>query len=61
MIITDNGTIIRVAADDISKIGRDTQGVRIMRIDDSTVCKIAISPRAEDDVEEGEETEEISE
>ncbi len=49
MVITDNGTIIRVAADDISKIGRDTQGVRIMRIDDSSVKKIAISPKGEDE------------
>jgi DNA gyrase subunit A len=49
MIITDNGTIIRVAASDISKIGRDTQGVRIMRIDDSTVRKIAITPKNDED------------
>ena len=49
MIITDNGTIIRVASDDISKIGRDTQGVRIMRIDDSAVKKIALTPKSEDD------------
>ncbi|MBE5754401.1 MAG: DNA gyrase subunit A [Clostridiales bacterium] len=54
MIITSNGTIIRVAAAEISTIGRDTQGVRIMRIDDSTVSKIAISPKseAEEDVED---------
>jgi len=52
MIITDSGTIIRVAADDISKIGRDTQGVRIMRIDDSTVRKIAITPKGEEEIEE---------
>ncbi len=54
MIITSNGTIIRVAASDINTIGRNTQGVRIMRIDDSTVCKIAISPKAEDEEEEEE-------
>ena len=60
MIITDNGTIIRVAASDISKIGRDTQGVRIMRIDDSTVKKIAITPKSyeEDDVGQEENIEE---
>ena len=52
MIITVNGTIIRVAASDISKIGRDTQGVRIMRIDDSNVSKIAISPKGEEDEQE---------
>ena len=49
MIITNGGTIIRVAAEDISKIGRDTQGVRVMRIDDSTVKKIAITPKGEED------------
>ncbi len=54
MIITNNGTIIRVAAEDISTIGRDTQGVRIMRIDDSNVSKIAISPKSEAE-EQGED------
>jgi DNA gyrase subunit A len=53
MIITSAGTIIRVTAEDISKIGRDTQGVRVMRIDDSTVSNIAITPKGEED--EGEE------
>ena len=56
MIITSNGTIIRVAGADISKIGRDTQGVRIMKIDDSTVSKIAITPKGEEDSDDGEET-----
>ena len=51
MIITSSGTIIRVSLSDISKIGRDTQGVRIMKIDDSNVSKIAISPKSEDDEE----------
>ena len=60
MIITNNGTIIRVAASDISSISRDTQGVRVMRIDDSTVAKIAITPKntADDEDEEGELVEE---
>ena len=49
MVITDNGTIIRVAAEDISKIGRDTQGVRIMRIDGSSVRKIAITPKGDEE------------
>ena len=49
MIITVDGTIIRVAANDISRIGRNTQGVRIMRIDDSVVSKIAITPKEESD------------
>jgi DNA gyrase subunit A len=49
MIITVNGTIIRVPATDISKIGRDTQGVRVMRINDSLVAKIALTPKGEDE------------
>ncbi|MBQ9734661.1 MAG: DNA gyrase subunit A [Clostridia bacterium] len=59
MIITSNGTIIRVAADDISTIGRDTQGVRVMRIDDdTTVSKIAISPKGDEEEDvEGEQSE----
>ena len=59
MIITNNGTIIRVAATDISSISRDTQGVRIMRIDDSTVTKIAITPKSESDSDEEESAETI--
>ena len=54
MIITSNGTIIRVAAEDISKIGRDTQGVRVMRIEDSLVSKMAVTPKGENDNEENE-------
>ncbi len=57
MIITAGGTVIRVSADDISKIGRDTQGVRVMRIEESLVTGVAITPKGEDsDDAEGTET-----
>ncbi len=52
MLITVNGTIIRVAASGISKIGRDTQGVRIMRLDETSISKIAITPKSEESEEE---------
>ena len=58
MIITENGTIIRVESSDISKIGRATQGVRVMKIEDSKVSRIAVTPRAEEDADEGEQIEE---
>ncbi|MDR1138408.1 MAG: DNA gyrase subunit A [Clostridiales bacterium] len=32
MIIADNGTFIRIKASEVSKIGRDTQGVRMMKL-----------------------------
>ena len=52
MIITAGGVVIRVSAEDISKIGRDTQGVRIMRIEDSLVSGVAVTPKGEEPVEE---------
>ena len=59
MIISENGTIIKVASDDISKIGRATQGVKVMRIEDSRVSRLAITPKSEEEIEEnGESTEE---
>ena len=48
MIISDNGTIIRINASEISKIGRSTQGVRVMRMkgDESKVCSFTEIGRA---------------
>ena len=56
MIIADNGIIIRVAAKDISKIGRDTQGVRVMKLGEGKVAVVAITPHGEEKEEEGEES-----
>ena len=53
MMITDNGIVIRVHADEISRIGRATQGVRIMRLKDdkASVVSIALAPYEEDEPE----------
>ncbi len=53
IIIADNGTIIRMPSTEISKIGRDTQGVRIMRIKDDNYKVVCASVTAHQ--EEGEE------
>lgn len=55
MIIADNGIIIRTAATGISKIGRDTKGVTIMKLGDAIVKSVAVVPHAEEEPE-GEET-----
>lgn len=54
MIITDNGVIIRMRASQISKFGRNTQGVKVMRIKDETASVVAFTvvPR-EETAEEG--------
>ena len=59
LLITAAGQTIRVAAKEISKLGRATQGVRIMRMNDTdTVVSIAVVTTVEDDEleEEGEES-----
>ena len=32
MMITDNGTLVRIAVADVSEMGRNTQGVRLIRL-----------------------------
>jgi DNA gyrase subunit A len=50
MLISDNGTIIRTRAREISKISRDTQGVRIMKVQgNSKVVCVAIAQAEQED------------
>ena len=57
MLIADNGIVIRVRAKEISKIGRDTMGVRVMKFKgDAKVVCVSESPASEE-LEEGEEGE----
>jgi len=53
MLISGNGTIIRCRAREISKIGRDTQGVRIMKLGGTgkVVC-VAIAEAQEEEASE---------
>ena len=55
MIITENGTVIRTHVKDISKIGRDTRGVIIMRLENGEVATVSVTPAEdEEETEEGE-------
>lgn len=55
MIIADNGTIIRMASSSISRIGRATQGVRMMRIKgEGKVASFAIAPHEDEQPENSE-------
>ena len=66
LIITDDGTIIRMAVDRVSLLSRSTQGVRLMRlVETSRVISIECTEKAaedtaedgtEDDAGNGEET-----
>ncbi|MBE7040836.1 MAG: DNA gyrase subunit A [Ruminococcaceae bacterium] len=54
MLITSDGTIIRMKTREISRIGRLTKGVRLMRLDDVHIVSIART-------DEQEETDEVDE
>jgi DNA gyrase subunit A len=61
MLITDNGTLVRTRVKEVSVIGRNTQGVRIIRTveDEHVVALQRIDEIEEEDIPEG--TEETSE
>ena len=49
MLIADNGIVIRIRAKDVSKIGRDTMGVRVMKFKgDAQVVCVSESPVADE-------------
>lgn len=59
MLITINGMLIRMDVNDISLIGRSTQGVRLIRLgDDELVATVAKVEKAEESFEDEEEVEE---
>jgi len=59
MLITDDGTIIRMPVSGISVIGRVSQGVRVMRVtDESRIVGVTATEREEEAPEETEETNE---
>ncbi len=61
MLINSDGIIIRIRAGEVSRLGRATQGVKIMRVDDDANIIAMAKVIKEDDIDETEnETEESS-
>ena len=58
MIISDAGVIIRMHCSDISLIGRNTRGVRLMKLKEGSVATVAVTER--DDEAEAEVPEETA-
>lgn len=54
MLIADNGVVLRVRAQEISKIGRDTMGVRIMKFRDENAKVVCVSTTPEEEEEASE-------
>ena len=60
MIVTDDGIIIRISLENVGVYGRNTQGVKLINVNENeTVSKIAIVEKSEDDEETGEESEAV--
>ena len=62
MLISNQGTLVRTGVDQISTSGRNTQGVRLIRLGEGEkLCGLATIPELEgdeDDIEDGEVLEE---
>ena len=57
MIITSDGIIIRISLDNVGVYGRNTQGVRLINVnDDTSVAKVAIVAKAEEEADDSAET-----
>ena len=53
MLVRDDGTVIRTPVSQIPVIGRATQGVRLMRVDEGTrMACVALAPHAEEEEQE---------
>ena len=61
MLITSDGTIIRMKTREISRLGRLTKGVRLMRLNDVQVVSIARTDEQEEEAEMAEELQTVEE
>ena len=61
MLITNEGIIIRMSVDDISVIGRNTSGVKLMSIDADSNVRVATIAKVRESSQEEEEQEESAE
>jgi DNA gyrase subunit A len=57
MVVTDRGRVIRTRVADISVLGRDTQGVRVIRVDEGEKVVAITRVEASDAEQEGEDIE----
>ena len=55
MIITNQGVMIRQKVEDINTIGRNTQGVRLLKLDDSAVISSITKVLKDDEDDEDDE------
>ena len=61
LLINSDGIIIRIKADEISRLGRATQGVKIMRVEEeANIIAMAKVIRDDEDEEKKDDNEQIS-
>ena len=61
MRITNEGIIIRIGVNDISKLGRITSGVKLMNLDSTKDIRIASIAKVREDETDSESEDRISE
>ena len=61
MLITNEGIIIRMGVSDISVIGRNTSGVKLMSVDTDSNIRVATIAKVRESDHTDDESEELSE
>ena len=59
MLITNEGILIRMSVDDISIIGRNTSGVKLMSIDADSNVRVASIAKVRESSRQDEENEDV--
>lgn len=51
LLVTDAGTLIRISLEDVSELGRNTQGVKLINVKDASLSNVAIVKATEEESE----------
>ncbi len=55
LLVTNTGTLIRISLNDVSELGRNTQGVKLINVKDTTVSSVAVVNETEEATESDED------
>ena len=62
MIITDQGIVIRISADKVSRMSRVTQGVKLMNLrEGQKVATVSVVEKDDENIEDSKDNNEIKE
>lgn len=55
LLVTNTGTLIRISLSNVSELGRNTQGVKLINVKDTTVSSVAVVNETQEELESDED------